>query len=157
MPEINSEDTSFFSSMLTSREYGDAALRIASALHPAVSMSSKSTVSTDVSGSLVDNAVAANASDAADISADSDLGAMILGDYEKMAHSSLVVRCRYLDKELHRVMKELNLVTKNVGKHSAFYAGMRKQLLANGHLLVEDMDQDELLAYCLELLGGFVQ
>lgn len=45
---------------------------------------------------------------------------------------------------------------KNVAQQRLFYDGMRRQLLENGHALVADMDQTELLHYCVEILGGFV-
>lgn len=45
---------------------------------------------------------------------------------------------------------------KNVAQQRLFYDGMRRQLLENGHALVVDMDQTELLHYCVEILGGFV-
>lgn len=48
------------------------------------------------------------------------------------------------------------LMKQKASQQHLFYDDMRKQLLVNGHSLVEDMDQTELLHYCVELLGGFV-
>lgn len=89
-------------------------------------------------------------------------------DEQENAYSDVESYLRSLDKdgvirECLSVLRRCNvlehttyMLQQSNAQQRLFYVGMRKQLLENGHSLVEDMDQIELLHYCVELLGGFV-
>lgn len=73
-----------------------------------------------------------------------------------LAKEDLIQQCLKALQQIAVLEHSIEITNANVAQQRLFFDGMRDQLLSNGHSIVEDMSQAELLRYCVELLGGFV-